>query len=169
MSKYNKRPNFSFLTEKLSSVGKSRWKSHNINAIDLKQKLTIQVEKIKKTIEFQSYFPVKSYPADCLSCGHFRSRRNTTVTGTLGQGGLGHLQSNQSINSQITNSSSLHPAALGGTDTAPQWSSSHNVLSLQMKHFSGCLLRLWRSWTGAWTSWRPSRPTGLSPTWRPAR
>ena len=48
MSKNNKRPNFSFLTEKLSSVGKSRWKSHNINAIDLKQKLTIQVYKSKK-------------------------------------------------------------------------------------------------------------------------
>ena len=63
MSKYNKRPNFSFLTEKLSSVGKSRWKSHNINAIDLKQKLTIQVEKIKKNRRISVLLSYQALPS----------------------------------------------------------------------------------------------------------
>ena len=87
MSKYNKRPNFSFLTEKLSSVGKSRWKSHNINAIDLKQKLTIQVEKIKKkTVEFQSYFPIKSYPADLTELWTFQISEEHHSHGDTGPG-----------------------------------------------------------------------------------
>ena len=29
------------------------------------------------------------------------------------------------------------------------------------------LLRPWRSWTGAWTSWSRCKPTGASLTWRP--
>lgn len=29
--------------------------------------------------------------------------------------------------------------------------------------------RQWRSWSGVWTSWRPSRPTALSATWPPPR
>ena len=33
----------------------------------------------------------------------------------------------------------------------------------------GCPSRPWRSWTGASTSWRQSRPTDQSPTWLQAR
>lgn len=42
-------------------------------------------------------------------------------------------------------------------------------VSWQMSPTRSWLWKPWRSWTGVWTSWRPSRPTGLSVTWPPTR
>lgn len=39
------------------------------------------------------------------------------------------------------------------------------VLFFQRKHISRWLGRLWRNWTGAWTSWRPFRPIAPSVRW----
>ena len=39
----------------------------------------------------------------------------------------------------------------------------------QMRTSCGCRWRRWRSLTGAWTSWRPFRPTDRCRTWRAAR
>jgi hypothetical protein len=41
------------------------------------------------------------------------------------------------------------------------------ILLLQMTPTWNWPSRLWRSWTGAWISWRPSRLTAPYPIWRP--
>ena len=40
---------------------------------------------------------------------------------------------------------------------------------VQMRRTSSWRGRPWTSWTGVWTSWRPSRPTAPSARWPPTR
>lgn len=44
-----------------------------------------------------------------------------------------------------------------------------SVCSSQRRHTSRWLGRLWRNWTGVWTSWRPFRLTAQSARWLPTR
>lgn len=43
------------------------------------------------------------------------------------------------------------------------------VCPSQRRHTSRWLGRLWRSWTGVWTSWKPFRPIAQSARWPPTR
>ena len=103
MSKCNKRPIFHFKMKNCQSWENKEGTQHFSHCIDWKQKGRSK----------SCYKAIK-----CDKCAMFRSRRNTTAT-SLSQTGLGHLhhtpaQSSQNLNSQISNSSSLHPAQLGG-------------------------------------------------------
>lgn len=54
----------------------------------------------------------------------------------------------------------LRPWTVSGLTTCVYW---------QMSPTRSWLWRPWKSWTGVWTSCRPSRPTAPSVTWPPAR